>query len=309
MWTSDRRVALEAIAGAVLVVGACAVWSPGDLFVSGFGFHPAWIAVLVLSARYGTGGLLVSVGLTWGLLAAITLALGRPLDALSPRLGATADAAALAAAILVAWIANLHAARTARVAARMTQAEAALREAGEAAAAMHDSLSFLRSRHDRMDLSLSVWRDLAARLERGEAAEAALAALELCAIRSGASAGVVQRWDGVSLHALARHGEWSPERTRPPDVVVDRTAAAAVSGARAMVASEVPGVTAGDADVAVPILDGAGGVLGVIALRGLPPARLSPADLSDLNLTAAWLAPALQRRFVVRRLRKEAAQP
>ena len=79
MSTSDRHVALEAVGGTALVLGSSALFSPGDLFIAGFGFHPAWIAILVLSARYGTAGLLLSVALTWGSLAAVTLALGRSL--------------------------------------------------------------------------------------------------------------------------------------------------------------------------------------------------------------------------------------
>ena len=309
MSTSDRHIALEAFGGAILVLGCCALFSSGDLFIPGLGFHPAWIAILVLSARYGTVGLLLSLGFTWGLLAAVTLSLGRPLAGMDPRLGATADACALAAAILVAWIANLHAARTARVTARLAETDVRLRDAEELVAAMHDSMAFLRARHDRMDVSLSLWRDLSARLERGTTEDAALAALELCAIRSGASAGMVHRWDGVSLHPLARHGQWSPAHSRPRDVVSDRTAVAAVTARRATPASEVAGVSDEDSDVAVPVLDARGGVLGVISLRGVSPARLHAADLSDLTLTAEWLAPALQRKVSVRRLRKEAIQP
>ena len=304
MSTSDRHIALEAFGGAILVLGCCALFSSGDLFIPGLGFHPAWIAILVLSARYGTVGLLLSLGFTWGLIAAVTLTLGRPLAGLDPRLGATADACALAA-----WIANLHAARTARVTARLAETDVRLRDAEELVAAMHDSMAFLRARHDRMDVSLSLWRDVSARLERGATEDAALAALELCAIRSGASAGMVHRWDGVSLHPLARHGQWSPAHSRPRDVVSDRTAVAAVTARRATPASEVAGVSDEDSDVAVPVLDVHGGVLGVISLRGVSPARLHAADLSDLTLTAGWLAPALQRKAPIRRLRKEATQP
>jgi hypothetical protein len=309
MSTSDRHVAPEAVAGAALVLGCCALFSSGDLFLAGFGFHPAWIAILVLSARYGTRGLLLSVALTWGALAAVTLALGRSLAGLELRLGATADACALATAILCAWIANLHAARTARGTARLNETEVRLHDADEVIAAMHESLAYLRARNDRMDVSLSFWRDLSARLERGDAEEAARAALELCAIRSGATAGMVHRWDGVSLHPLARHGQWSAAQSRPRDVVSDRTAVAAVTARRATSAVDVAGVSGEDSDVAVPVLDGGGVVLGVISLRGVSPARLFAADLGDLTFTAGWLAPALQRKPPVRRLRNEAAQP
>jgi hypothetical protein len=157
-----------------------------------------------------------------------------------------------------------------------------------------------------MEFSLSLWRDIASRLERGDRREAALAALELCAIRCGAPAGMVHGWDGLSLHALARHGQWLPAQGRTEDVVSDRTTLAALTARRATLASEVADVAREDSDVAVAVLDGHGVALGVISLRGVSPARLSAADLSDLTFVAAWLAPALQRKASVRKARKEA---
>jgi DNA-binding IclR family transcriptional regulator len=82
-----------------------------------------------------------------------------------------------------------------------------------------------------------------------------------------------------------------------------------VTARRATSAVDVAGVSGEDSDVAVPVLDGGGVVLGVISLRGVSPARLFAADLGDLTFTAGWLAPALQRKPPVRRLRNEAAQP
>jgi GAF domain-containing protein len=110
----------------------------------------------------------------------------------------------------------------------------------------------------------------------------------------------------MSLHALARHGLGSGVQGRPHDVVSDRTAVAAVHAGRALRASDVAGVSNDDSDVAVPVLDDQGAVLGVLSLRGVAPARLNAADLSDLTFTARWLASALQRSPPVRKARKEA---
>src|ERR671939_262975 len=112
MSTSNRSVYVEAAVAAVMAALAVALISPGDVWLTGLGFHPAWIVVLVLAARYGSLGLFVTLGAT--------------------------------------------------------------------VAALVDDMGPLRARHDRIDLSLTVWRDLTARLESGDVEQAARAAVELC---------------------------------------------------------------------------------------------------------------------------------
>ena len=124
----------------------------------------------------------------------------------------------------------------------------------------------MRARADRIDLSLTVWRNLASRIERGDPGEAARASLELCALRLGATAGIVQRWDGSALRTLAWQGEWSASQPRPRDIFTDRTAITAVNRARPATISQIENACADDSDVAAPILDGEGRVIGIIAL-------------------------------------------
>src|SRR5436190_2044411 len=68
-------VAGEAAVGALLAIGAAALSSPGDLTMPGCGFHPAWLPIVLLAARYGTRGLFVALGVVWGLLLATDVAL------------------------------------------------------------------------------------------------------------------------------------------------------------------------------------------------------------------------------------------
>ena len=55
--------------------------------------------------------------------------------------------------------------------------------------------------------------------------------------------------------------------------------------------SDLPDQLPDDSDVAVPITNPeTGEVLGVIAMREAPPARLHAAEVRDLEVVAAWLA-------------------
>jgi len=304
MTTSNRVIAAEAAGGAALASIAGLLIRPDDPWLTGSQLHPAWLVVVVLAARYGGRGLLFALGFVVAALAGCALLAGDSaavaFAGLDARVRSTTDLAPLAACILVAWIAMLHESRMARMARRLATADQERREADDALAAARDSLLFLRNRHDRIDASLSLWRDLAGRLERGDAAEAAGAALELCTIRAGASAGIVQSWDGTSLRPLARRGHWQPDDPRPRDIIIDRTASAAVTRRLPTPASEVDGASAEDSDVAVPIIDGhSGEVSGVLSLRGVSPSRLTAADLSDLVIVAGWLAPALSRPIAI----------
>lgn len=296
MSTSNKTIALEAAGAAALVVGAVALASPDDLWLGGTGFHPAWLPVMVLAARYGTRGLFASLAITLGLLIGVDLVLGGSLSGLEARGNDASDLMALAASVMIAWIAMLHESRIARATSRLAESTELQHQAEETVKALHDSLSYLRTRHDRIDVSLSLWRDFAARLERGDASEAATAVLELCAIRVGAVAGVVQLRDGNRFSTLARRGQWSALSARPRDIPADRTVASAVATKKVTPANEVQGATETDSDVAVPVLDdGSGVALGVIALRGVSPRSLRAADISDLAVIAQWLAPALGR--------------
>lgn len=291
---SDKTVAAETAGAAVLLAAAVAVVSPGDVWLAGLGFHPAWLPILLLAARYGTRGLLPALALTWGALCLAAVILGQSLSGFGAHLRSTSDLLALVAATLVAWIAMLHESRTTRADRRLLEVVELQQQTEATVKALYDSLAYLRARHDRVDISLSLWRDLAGRIESGEPAEAATAVLELCEIRVGAGAGIVQVRDGNRLVTVACRGQWSPTSSRPSDITIDRTVRTAML--QRQVAPACPGSTEDDCDVAVPVLDPAtGAVTGVIALRGVSPGSLRAADLGDLVVLAKWLAPALGR--------------
>jgi hypothetical protein len=293
MSTSERVVVAEVAGASALVVAIVALFSPGDPWMTDLGFHPAWAVVTIFAARYGARGLFLSLALVWGGMIALGLVLDGSFQGLASRSRSVSDLFALAAAILVGWIAMLHESRLGRMAARLTIAEERRAAADETVEAMRDVIGFLRARNDRIDMSISLWRDLASRLERGEPAEAAGAAVELCVIRSGASAGVVHRWDGNHLQPVAWRGQWSATDPGNRDIQGDRTAMAAVQRQRPVLASEVDGVSETDSDLAVPVIGEGGALVGVIALAGASPGRLRGADVGDAVVVARWLAPSL----------------
>jgi hypothetical protein len=65
-----------------------------------------------------------------------------------------------------------------------------------------------------------------------------------------------------------------------------------------VITSELDHASESDSDLAIPIIDGndvsGRSVLGVIALDGVDPTKLKPADLRDLSVIAQWLAPTLE---------------
>lgn len=294
MSTSDRVVVAESAGAAVLLAGATALASPANVFLDAGALHPAWLVVTLMAARYGARGLLSSVLLTWGALALAGLALGNDFAALVAHTHDTTDLFAIIGATVVAWIAMLHESRLERADRKLAEALDQQRQADSTVKALHDSLGYLRARHDRVDISLSLWRDLSGRIEKGDANEAAAAILELCEIRTGCSAGIVQLRDGHRLTTLANRGQWSPTSVRPTDITIDRTVRSAIQARRVTPACD--GATEDDCDVAVPVLDDHSGVVvGVIALRGVAPGALRAADITDLIVLSQWVAPALGR--------------
>ena len=295
MWTSKRIVLVEAAAAAALVVGFVMLASPHDVWLQRYGLHPVWIPVIVLAARYAIAGLFPALALSVGGLAAADLVTGGTLHGLTVRAGNVSDLLALTTSVLVAWVAMAHASRTARAHDKLADASDGQRHAEDNVRALHASLDYLRKRHDRLDISLSLWRNLAGRLERGEAPEAARAVLELCEIRTGARAGIVHLADGERLSSVAVRGPWSTAGLGD-DVAGDPTMRAAIRTRQVTPATR--GASETDADVAVPVVDDeSGAVVGVIALRGVSPGAMRAADLRDLAVLAQWLSPALARQL------------
>jgi hypothetical protein len=285
----SRRLPSEAATAALLATIVCVVAAPEDLLLGNPGLHPAWVGVVVLAARYGTSGLLVGLATSGVALTAAALLVHGTITSVAERAASPSDVLALATATLVAWIAALHGTRVATVEGRLAASEADLAEADRNVVALEQALAELRRRFDRIDLSVSLWRDLAARLEGDDPSEAAGAALELALLRTGARSGLLVGRDPTGAELRRSVG------LLPPTLAAgDRTVAAAVAARAPVSAREVAEVTADDADLAIPVLDASQrAVVAVIALAGIAPDRLRPADLRDLSVIAEWLAPAL----------------
>ena len=288
MWTSDpdrrrmrREIAALAVAGTCIVVIA----SPEDPALSTLPVHPLWALALVLAARYGAAGLWLAPALAGALVVADALGGGGGAAVLD-RLGRGGDVAALAAACLCAAVGTAHERRKAvleervrELAARAAAAEASVEELAKVALA-------LRDRCDRSATSLTFLADAAARLGGADPAAAAAAALALAMARGGARGGSVQVVDEHgALRTLISRGTTAALR--------DQTAGAARERGAVVSADEVAGVRAEDSDLAAPLLDGDGEVVGVLALRELPYTELGAAARADLNVVARWVAPAL----------------
>ena len=298
MQISSRRLVIEASVATAIVLAAVAVAEPAPHL--GWGTlrpHPVWLVVMALAARYGARGLVVSVPVAWG---ALTL-LAVPWRAAPARalveLARPAELGALAAALLVSWIASVHERRAQDLeeqrdllAGKASHEAAALGELRRAALA-------LRARNDRLDLALTFLRDVARRIDGGDVSTASEAALTLVVARLGARAGAVQTpaTGGApagagtgALTLVATTGAWAA----PGPGESDATVVEALRTGEPVRAVDLPGAGPGDSDLAAPIIVG-DDVVGVLTVRGL--ARVGAAALRDLTVVAEWLATAFAR--------------
>lgn len=304
----------------MLVAGLTALLAPRDL---GFGVapHPGWAAVILVSARYGSRGFGLALLAVWGALTLTALAMGVSLGPLLSAAGhSVPDLTALVLSVLVAWIASAHERRIDDLSVRGM--ELAQKSTGDDAIVteLQGAAMALRARADRLDHSLTFIRDVAARLESGDPLLGSQAALELAIARTGSRAGLVQLVDERGrLRTVASLGAWTLLRARPPEVVLDRTIKAAFESAASVRAVDLPDLAAlaelaeagsDRSDVAMPITDEAGEVLGVLALRGVPADSLSHALVHDLGLIARWCAkPNASRGLAVDQTTPAPAEP
>jgi hypothetical protein len=289
--TPDRVVALEVTAAVGAVAGAVLLIT-GDLSVPGMDVHPLWIPVLVFAARYGVRGLFMAVAVAAATLTAVCLFQHGTIGAAAARGSNPYDVIALVAATLVAWTAMIRDGRLARSAQERDELDHRLENSEETARALRDVVGVLRDRLDRIDLSISMWRAIAARLDHGTLSDAAIAALELAAIRTGAATGVVLLLSpGDRLETIATFGHASAMG----DFSRDRTVCHAFTNRRAALRGHVRGATLEDMEVAVPITGVDGSVVGILAVRDTPPARLRAAEVRDVQVVGSWLAHAFSR--------------
>ena len=311
MQISSRRLVIESSVATAMVLAAVAVATPAPHL--GWGFlrpHPVWLVVMALAARYGARGLVTSVPIAWGALALLAVPWRAAPARLLTELARPSELGALAAALLVSWIASVHERRAQDLeeqrdllAGKATHEAAALGELRRAALA-------LRARNDRLDLALTFLRDVARRIDGGDVSTASEAALALVVARLGARAGAVQipatggAITGVltvaspgALTIVATTGAWAA----PGPGESDATVGEALRSGEPVRAIDLPGAGPGDSDLAAPIIVG-DDTVGVLTVRGV--ARVGAAALRDLAVVAEWLATAFARARARRSLER-----
>ena len=289
----SRTIALEALAASGLAVGAAALLAPADAGLTSIYPYPVWLAVALLAARYGARGLAFSAVIGWGLAVAAAAVTRVPLDAVVARSTSGADLGALLAVVMIGWVASFHERRATDLGASLETLERRCAGETEALAALRSTAVVLRARADRLETSLTFLRDVASRLESGDVAAAAQAALDLALARTGARAGWVVAIGGAGLEAIASSGPYATA----PDFESDRTVGSALRNRRPTRATDLGVASANDSDLVAPIVDDQGvHLLGLVLLRGVPHGGASSAALHDLALIADWSSRALATR-------------
>ena len=227
--------------------------------------HPAWIAVLVLTARDGSGGCYAGLIAAAAAVAAGSAIAGTGLATSWSSLDSAPNLIAFGACLAVSWVTSRHLRRHADLAERLRALSDRAAEAEVTIEALRSVVATLRARVDRTSTSLSFVRDVAARLEGNDPIAAAEGAADLALARTGACAAEVKVGIGGFQRLLAVRDARGPGVLAPLEIR--------------------------DADVRVPIRNGNNRV-GVIALWGIP-GPLDDATAHDLEVIATWCAPAL----------------
>ena len=228
--------------------------------------HPGWIAVLVLAARYGSGGLFPGLIAAAGAVGIGSAVAGTGVETTWGRLDSGPNLIAFGACLAVSWVASLHLRRQAELRERLSTAADRVAETEAKNATLREVVATLRARVDRTSNSLSFLRDVAAGLDGTDPVAAAEGAVDLALARTQASAAAVEVGMNGSRRLLAVRDARGPNALAP--------------------------LKPRDADLTVPIRNGNDRV-GVIALWGIPRSRLDDATAHDLEVIASWCAPAL----------------
>jgi len=228
--------------------------------------HPGWIAVLLLAARYGSGGFfagLVACAVAVGIGSTVA---GTGLMTRWSRLDSGPNLIAFGACLAVSWIASWHLRRQADLDERYRAISDRASQAQATTEILRGVVATLRGRVDRSLTSLSFLRDVAARLDGTDPTAAAEGAVDLALARTGASAAAVKVGVGTFQRLLAVRDARGPRDLTP--------------------------LALQSADLSVSIRNGNDRV-GVIALWGIPPSALDKAAANDLEIIASWCARAL----------------
>ncbi len=294
-----RVVIREAVVAGIIAAGLTVLFIPREL--TDAGPHPAWVAVLILAARYGNRGLAFVLPSVWGTVALVSLADGTGTPFGSELNISGTDLATLAVCILVAWVASVHERRSTGLAQKIADLEKSWARDRDTLVQLRTAAVVLRGRTDLVEHSLSFLRDVAGRLEGNNAIEGAQAALDLALARTGARSGMVQLAERGLLRTLVRTGAWSLYVPTPPDLLHDRTAYAALKSNALARGEDCEETGPDDSDLAAAIVDDAGNTIGVLALRGVP-SNAGIAAAHDLALIGSWcgkaIAASCAKRFV-----------
>jgi len=279
-----RKLRFEIAALGVASIAVVVLLSPADPAASWLPLHPMWVLVVVLAAKYGVRGLWLAPVLAAGLVIA-DLLVGGSGAMVFARFTRAGDLAALAVAVLCAAVGTAHERRKALLEERLVEAETRALSAESSIDELTKVAVALRDRCDRSGTSLAFLVDVAVRMTGSDPAVTSEAALELAMARSGAGGGFIVLRDD--------NGQLRMSTTRGAVVADDRTAAAAMEHASVVSADEIIGVRPEDSDLAAPLLDQRGEVIGAIALQLVPYSALGPAARADLATIAGWAARSL----------------
>jgi len=228
--------------------------------------HPGWIAVLVLAARYGSGGFFTGLIAAAGAAGIGSAVAGAGLLTPWSHLDSGRNLVAFGACLTVSWVAARHLRREAELGERLRALSVRATRADASIEGLRALVTSLRARVDRTSTSLSFLRDVAGRLEGTDPVAAADAAAELALARTGASATAVEVGRGGFQWRLAARDARGPKALAPLSLL--------------------------DADLTVPIRNRHDPV-GIIALWGIPPSGLDQAAAHDLAVIASWCMPAV----------------
>jgi uncharacterized coiled-coil protein SlyX len=228
--------------------------------------HPGWIAVLVLAARYGSGGLFAGLIASAAAVGIGSVVAGAGLVTSWSHLDSGPNLIAFGACLAVSGVASLHLRREADLSERLRALSNRAAEAETTIESLHSVVETLRARVDRTLTSLSFLRDVAARLEGSDPVAAAEGAADLAIARTGASAVAVKVGVGEFQRLLAVRDARGLKMLTPLDPR--------------------------GADMTMPIRSGNHRV-GVLALWGVARSSLDDALAHDLEVIVSWCAPAL----------------
>src|SRR5437879_11157325 len=210
MWISERpvrrdehplrRLALEAagLAAALAFLPEVAGARAGAVLEP----HPGWIAVLLLAARYGSGGFFAGLGASAGAVGIGSTVAGTELMTRWSRLDSGPNLIAFGACLAGSWFASWHLRRQADLDERYRALSDQDSKAQATIETLRGAVATLRTRVDRSLTSLSFLRDVAVRLGGADPAAAAQGPPCLALPRTGARGAAGAEGRGT----LARRG-------------------------------------------------------------------------------------------------------